>query len=222
MRRLSGEFIDLTHYVAPDMPLNPGDAIPKFKYVSSFDKDGVNVTSFTMSTHNGTHVDAPRHFIGDGATLDSVPLTKFVGEGVVLDLSRVKIGSGITDEDLEPYSRLVKEGDIVVLYTGCSDYWGEEWIVKNFTYLEESAAEWLVRKRVNTVGIDSMSVEKFQFSRPVSHVTLLKNGIAIIESLNSMVKVFVEKRMFIVCLPLKIRGREAAPARVIAWSLLQE
>ena len=101
---LPAEFIDLTKDVASDMPLNPSDTKAIFKYVSTFERDRVNVTSFAMSTQNGAHVDAPRHFVGDGATIDVLPLTRFVGQGVALDLANGKMGSGIADTDLEPCS----------------------------------------------------------------------------------------------------------------------
>jgi hypothetical protein len=67
---LPAEFIDLTKDVAPDIPVNPGDAKPIFKYVSTFERDRVNMTSFAMSSHKGAHVHAPRHSMGDGATIE--------------------------------------------------------------------------------------------------------------------------------------------------------
>jgi kynurenine formamidase len=95
---LPAEFIDLIKDVAPDMPVNPGDAKPIFKYVSTFERDRVDVTSSAMSTHNDAHVGAPKHFI---ATIDMLPLTRFVGQSVGLDLANVKMGSEIADNDLE-------------------------------------------------------------------------------------------------------------------------
>ena len=88
----------------------------------------------------GTHVDAQKHFIANGNSIDKEPLDKFMGEAVTLDISNINIGDGITGSDLENYSKVVKHKDILLLYTGTSDKWTKDDSIRNnFTYLEPSA-----------------------------------------------------------------------------------
>jgi len=215
-KRESAFFLDLTHTISSDMPIYPGDVKPSIQSVATMEKDGVNVTRMTLGSHTGTHVDAPRHFIKDGGPVDSIPLSKLVGERVVLDLSHKKIGEGITDDDLEFFSSLVRAGDRVILYTGSSEHWGERGAERNFTYLDPSGAIWLLRRRVSVVGIDSPSIDKFGSADPVSHKTLLRNNVVLVESLSCETRNLAGRRIYVVCLPLKVADRDGAPARVIA------
>src|SRR5215813_8522286 len=116
-------FYDLTHLIYPDMQTYPGDPQPEFQPLFTLGKDKVNITRLIMGSHTGTHVDAPRHFISTGTGVDKVPLENFIGEAVILDMSKKSIGEGITNIDLDTYSKIVKTGDIILLYTGASDHW---------------------------------------------------------------------------------------------------
>ena len=120
--RLSRMFHDLTQIISKDIPVYSGDPQPDFEQSSTIDKDSYNVTRISMGSHTGTHVDAPRHFMIDGNSIDREPLSKFIGESIVIDLSkRCNIGEGITCSDLEAYSKIIRENDILLLYTGTSD-----------------------------------------------------------------------------------------------------
>jgi len=170
-----------------------------------------------MGSHTGTHLDAPRHFIQDGIGIDRIPPDKLIGEAYVADLSRKPIGSGITSEDLKPEleEKIVRD-DIVVIYTGCSEHWGEVSINQGYTYLTGDAADYLVSKSVRAVGIDFLSVERFKAPNPVVHKTLLANGIFIIESLSNALKQFVGKKILMICMPIKLQDGDGAPSRVVA------
>jgi arylformamidase len=91
--------------------------------------------------------------------------------------------------------------------------------MQNYTYLEPSAAKWIVDHSIKCIGIDSVSVEKYNFKEGISHRTLLSKNIGIIEALNSNLK-NVGKRIFLVCLPLFLRGIDGAPARVIVFDVM--
>jgi arylformamidase len=214
-------FYDLTHLIYPDMPTYPGDPQPEFQPLFTLGKDKVNITRLIMGSHTGTHVDAPRHFISTGTGVDKVPLENFIGEAVILDMSKKSIGEGITNIDLDTYSKIVKTGDIILLYTGTSDHWNNgESISQNFTYLEYSATEWIVNHKIKCVGIDSLSVEKYGFKEALAHKMLLSNKIGIIEGLNVNMKQCLGNRMFLVCLPLFLRDMEGSPARAIVFNIL--
>jgi kynurenine formamidase len=214
-------FYDLTHLIYPDMPTYPGEPQPEFQSFFKLGKDKANVTRLTMGSHTGTHVDAPKHFISTGDGVDKIHLDKFMGEAVILDMSKKSIAEGITDLDLDIYSKIVKSNDIVLFYTGTSDLWDKnENIRQNFTYLEHSAAEWIVSHQIKCIGIDSFSVEKYGFKDGLAHKTLLSNKIGIIEGLNVNIKQCLGKRMFLICLPLFLRDIDGSPARVVAFDIL--
>jgi arylformamidase len=214
-------FHDLTQLIYPEMPTYPGEPQPEFQPLFKLGKDKVNVTKLIMGSHTGTHLDAPRHFISDGNSVDKIPLQKFIGQAVILDMSTKSIGEGITNVDLDTYSKIVKAGDIILLYTGTSDHWNSDKNIRqNFTYLEPSAAEWIVNHEIKCIGIDSFSVEKYGFKDGIAHKILLSNKIIIIENLNSNLKKCLGNRMFIVCLPLFLEGIDGSPARVVVFDIL--
>ena len=219
--KISRSFYDLSHLIYPEMPNPPGNPHPEFQPFYTLEKDIANLTLLTMGSHTGTHVDAPMHFISTGNSVDKVPLEKLTGEAVILDVSKKAIGEGITNVDLDIYSKIVKPDDIILLYTGTSDHWDQnESIMQNYTYLEPSAAKWIVDHDIKCIGIDSVSVEKYNFQEGLLHRTLLSRNIGIIEALNSNLKKCVGKRMFLVCLPLFLRGIDGAPARVIVFDVM--
>lgn len=220
MRYLFEKAVDLTHELANDMPIYPGDPSPNFVSYATLDKDGVNLTKLTLGSHTGTHVDAPLHFIPDGMGIDQIPANKLVGHAYVADLSYKPLGSGISAQDLrKALEGKVVEDDIVVCYTGCSEHWGDESVSRNYTYLTGEAAVYLVGKKVRAVGIDFLSVEKFRASDPVAHKTLLGSRIFIIESLSRATKQFAGSRILMICMPIKLQNGDGAPSRVIAVQL---
>ena len=199
------------------MPVYPGDPSPSFKKYSTLQKNGVNLTKITIGSHTGTHLDAPRHFIRNGIGIDKIPPHRLIGEAYVADLSEKPIGSGITSKDLRrKLEGKIARDDIVILYTGCSNHWGEESINRRYTYLADDAADYLASKSVRAVGIDFLSVEKFNAPKPVVHKKLLGKGIFIIESLSSAVKPFLGKRVLMICMPIKLQDGDGAPSRVVA------
>lgn len=198
------------------MPVYPGDPEPSFVPAATLEKNGVNLTRMTLGSHTGTHVDAPMHFVQGGMTVDQIPVSRFIGEAYVADLSSKQIGSGITSKDLEAIGGKFKEDDILLCYTGTSDLWGRLEANSNFTYLEPDGADYLVSRKIRGFGIDFLSVEKFKASSPESHRTLLRNGIYIIESLNKNLKLMTGQRVLFIALPLKVQGRDGAPCRAVA------
>src|SRR5918994_1554307 len=218
------KFYDLSNPISQDMPVYPGEPKPEFQPIFSIGKDKVNVTRLVMSSHTGTHIDAPKHFIPTSTAdaVNDIPLESLIGECVVLDMSKRDAGYGITDSDLDEYSGMIKEngGDIVLDYTGTSDQWGKHDNIRtNFSYLEPSAAQWLVDHRIKCVGIDSFSMEKYGFQRGLTHEKLLSNGIGIIEGISSKLKEFVGKRMFLVCIPLPLEGADGSPVRPVLFEI---
>ena len=219
---LSRTFYDLTQVISKDIPIYPGDPQPDFESSSTIDRDKYNVTRIIVGSHCGTHVDAQSHFMVDGNSIDMEPTGKFIGESVVVDLSKsCNIGDGITHSDLEPYSELIKDNYILLIYTGTSEYWMEDENIKyNFTYLEPTAAQWIVDHHIKCVGIDTFSVEKYGSKEGLSHKILLSSSVGIIENLRSNLKNLSGKRVFLVCLPLLLKGVDGSPARAMAFHIV--
>ncbi len=223
MRYIFEKAVDLTHELRNGMPIYPGDPSPSFVSYATLEKNGVNLTKLTLGSHTGTHIDAPRHFIPDGIGIDQIPPNKLIGEAYVTDMSSKPIGSAITGQDLrDNLEGHVAEDDIVVCYTGCSEHWGEEPVRSNYTYLTGDAAEYLVSKKVRAVGIDFLSVERFRAPDPITHRTLLGNGIFIIESLSQATKQFVGKRTLMICMPIKLQNGDGAPSRIISVPIRED
>jgi kynurenine formamidase len=217
--KLGGKYYDLSNPVWEKMPYYPASFPAQIEQVSSIEQGGFNVHKVTMATHHGTHVDAPRHLSNQGTPLEELDLNKFMGEGVVLDLSDKAIGSGIGAKDLERFSNLVQSGDIVILYTGCSNHLGESWLNSKYTYLEKSGAEWLVQKGAKAVGIDFFSIDQYGDRTNPAHTLLLSNGIPLIEEISSEAKHLAGRRIYLICLPIRIKAGDGAPARAIAYLL---
>jgi arylformamidase len=208
-------FFDLTRTISQKMQVYPGDPQPKFEPHSTIKDDKVNVTRITVGSHTGTHVDAQSHFLSNGNSVESEPLSKFIGEATIIDLSvKERRGGSITANDLNRYSDTVQREDILLTYTGTGDR------RTNFTYLDISAARWIVNHKIKCIGMDTLSIEKYGSKDAPIHKLLLSEGIGIIENLDNL-KQFVTKRMFLVCLPLPFEGIDGSPARAILFEMIK-
>jgi arylformamidase len=202
---------DISLTVTPDMPTWPGDPHPELTSLARIsDGDIANVTHLSLSAHTGTHIDAPWHFLANGARLESIPLETLIGRVYVIEIPQVAI---ITASDLR--SAKVPTGTRrVLLKTRNCDFWasGEKTFQTEFVAIGPDAAAWLVERGIKLVGIDYLSVAPFNNPQP-THQILLRAGIVIVEGLNlSQVK---SGHYTLYCLPLKYEGIDGAPARAI-------
>ncbi len=168
-------------------------------------KDPANVSMMCMGTHTGTHVDPPIHFVEGGYTVDQIPLEHLYGSSEVIDLTDVK--TEIKKEDIEHV-----RSKIVLFKTRSSQLWNYGEFRKDYVYLSEDAARWVVENRVKTVGIDYLSIASFGEGAPV-HKILLGGGVTIIEGLD--LRDIKPGKYTLACLPLKIVAGDGAPARAI-------
>lgn len=178
------------------------------EYQRNFDSDKMRKSSILLSSHAGTHVDAPAHFIEDGIPINKIDLTTLVGPAFVIDLSDVK--EKITSGDLERFE--IKPKIILLIKTKNSNLSSNDSFNYNFVYLSEDGANYCVTRKIKAVGIDYLGIERNQPNHG-THKTLLQNDITIIEGLRlGHVR---QGRYFLVCLPLAVQNLEAAPARAI-------
>lgn len=202
--------IDVSIPISNDMVYFPGDPNPQISRVYSIEKGEVaNVSKLILSSHTGTHIDAPAHFIKNGNTIDKVPLERLTGKVRVLDVGGE---DSITKKFLE--SKDIQYNERIFFKTKNSWYLKRDTkFFKNFVYLSADAAEYLVEKKVEVVGIDYLSIEEFNSKNFPVHRLLLSNDVVIVEGL-CLLDVN-EGRYKYVALPLKIEECDGAPARVI-------
>jgi arylformamidase len=165
--------------------------------------------------HAGTHIDAPRHFLADGATIETLPLEVCLGPAYVAYLPEVKV---ITAGDLD---RLALEAGVsrLLLKTANSNLWaaGVRDFQARFVDLSPDAARWLVQRRVRLVGIDYLSVERPKDDYEV-HRILMTAGVVILETLD--LSRVAPGWYELICLPLPLAGAEASPTRAVLRRLL--
>jgi kynurenine formamidase len=189
--------------------------------------DNTTQCTWTMSDHFGTHVDAPVHVVRDGVGVDQLDLGRLVGPAVVMDL-RSAVGRGITAADLERADPQPEPGDIVLIYAGEPP--GDiDHFLTHQTFVTVGGAEWLVRRGVGAVGVETACFEH-SYQRTVidrcyeppetnpwpAHRVCLENNVYIIEGLTNLAPLAGE-RVHFAAAPLPVPGSSGSPVRAIAW-----
>lgn len=205
--------IDLTlpiYHSAPTMPLDPKCAVIVHHTIDSMK---YNITQLIISTHHGTHLDAPFHFFDDGRTVDKLDLSKCVGPAKVLDFTHLKKLHSITVKDFEPYKEHVKPGSRLVLKTGWSKNFPMKEYFSDGPMISVGLAKWLVRKKIAMLGLETPGVHPVEWEKV--HKILLKAEIVIVEGLAYLNKL-KKDNIFFITAPLKIKGRDGSPIRAMA------
>ncbi|NYT69242.1 cyclase family protein [Pusillimonas noertemannii] len=178
-------------------------------------------TVLSLNTHVGTHIDAPRHFFEQGAAIDQVPLDRTVmRQAVVIDVSHMQPGQGVTADDLESTGVTVKKGEVAVIRTAWTDRaWGKPEFWASTIHLEPSVGEWVAAQGVAAVAMDCFPEMPFWLKqltpqqRGANHRRWLGADIPMIQLLTNLGQ--VSPRFHIVALPLKLAGMDGSPARVV-------
>ncbi|KUG21389.1 MAG: cyclase family protein [Methanomicrobiaceae archaeon] len=198
-------FYDVTRELAEDVVVYPGDHVPR---MHQEDCGQYLISHLSLSTHSGTHVDAPSHYLKNGLTVDCIPLSHLIGRARVLDLQHA-------DGAIQP-------GDLAGRMEGASRllirtwFSGHETFEEGYPALTPAAADALAAAGIVCVGIDTPSIEGF-FGDGSVHRRLLGAGIVVLELLDlSEVR---EGDYYMVALPLRLKGLDGSPARVVLCSL---
>jgi arylformamidase len=179
------------------------------------DGDPANVSEVRLSSHTGTHVDPPAHFIDGAATVDQLPLDVLVGEASVVDLTGRPGPIGPADLDgLD----LPAGTHRVLMKTDNSARWPERLhtFPEDYVALSPAGARWMVEHGVRLVGTDFLSVEEYAAAGHPTHVTLLSAGVVILEGLD--LSAVAAGTYLLACLPLPLAGCDGAPARAVLIS----
>lgn len=197
--------------------LRPGEEQRRLEIIKFTYDPGEIMHYINTESHIGTHVEAPSHFIPvkydiPAKDISEMPLEKFIGEAVFIDLSNVNKMKILKSEDLKIQ---IKEGDIVF-------FGGSLYTDKDRPQLSSELIKWLVDKKIKMVGIDDSvrlgprpPIVPRALEEMVDHDLFLKNEIPIIEQLANLDKLSKE-RFFFIGLPLKIKGLDSSPIRAIA------
>jgi arylformamidase len=206
-------YYDVSVPIRPHMPVYPGDPVPRLNRVKRLERgDVANLGLFAGSLHTGTHVDAPYHFIEDGATSETLSLETLIGPATVVTIDTHR---HVTAKDLEA-AVAGRWPQRLLLKTRNSGFWAEDAFRPDFVALTPEAAQWLVAHGTRLIGIDYLSVEPYPAQEFPVHLTLLRAGIIILEAVD--LRDVPPGDYMLSCLPLRLVGGDAAPARVILTS----
>lgn len=209
------KFYDITVPIRRGMPIYEGDPELDVQSWSSLDAgDSANVSFLHLGAHTGTHVDAPAHFIAGAQTIDLLPLEKLIGPARVIRVPDILDAIDVDFIAASDLSRVER----VLFHTRNSSFWNGAFR-KDFTHLLPEAAQKLVEAGLKLVGTDYLSIEQFHSGHHRTHLTLLSNGVVIVEGLN--LSDVPDDDYELICLPLKIAdgAGDGAPARVVLRTL---
>ncbi|ARP73806.1 cyclase [Streptomyces pluripotens] len=209
--------VDLSHPLESGMPHARTIPAPKFTPTSTWEEHRMRVMRLDIPTHIGTHVDAPSHFVEDGATLDQVSPSALVGRAYCLEVPR-EGAEPITAADLKAAVDL-EPGDALLIRTGWDDRYSEPAYVDRHPYLTVDAAEWAVAKGLRLIGMDTMSPEIPMSMRQPDfpydvHRTLLGAGTLLVENL--VLREISDHWCTLFVGVLNVHGGDGAPARALA------
>ncbi|MDR2858889.1 MAG: cyclase family protein [Mediterranea sp.] len=209
-----GKIIDLTLPMfdgAPTMPMDPKLSI---SWHCTLETLGYNLSRIITSTHQGTHIDAARHFFHNGECIDEVALERFIVRVVKVDLTGKKPGEAIELADLQPYDKWIEQGGSVLLHTGWDKHFPDPSYFSGFPFVTKALANWFVEKKIGLVGMDmpTPNGEDWKYV----HIKMLEAGILIVEGLTHMEQLPTGEIFTFYSLPLKLQGRDGSPVRAIA------
>jgi arylformamidase len=205
--------------LAPALPPRPGPRPPEpkiplptvYRFFDAERGDRATMFRIEMSTHDGTHIDAPLHFIPGGTTIDAMPIETTVGPCRVIEITDEK---SVTVKELAPYK--IRAGERILFKTkNSSKVYAVRQYTGKFVTISLEAAKYLAAKKIRLVGIDYISVASTETVDNIGdvHKAFLSNGIFIIEALNLA---GVKPGWYdLVCLPMRIEKGDAGPCRAV-------
>ena len=230
------EIIDLTYTIHNDIQICPGDPAPSINRYLTHEKDYCHVDELKLGSHTGTHIDAPYHFVKDGKKINEIPVQRFIGNGILIDVSEKSERELIEGHDIEPYTSEIEKGEFVIFRTGWDKYFGTPKCLQH-PILSPDCASFLLKLGVSLVGTDAINVDPTYsgeatdfdpkakdkeddegYSYPV-HDILLGNNILIVENLCNLDKIKQIKGVYSF-LPLKLKDSDGSPIRAIYMHLI--
>lgn len=210
--------VDLTLTITQDIPTFPGSPRPMSIPWNSLKKDGYNLEMLFFSSHTGTHIDAPFHFVQGGKKIHQIDPGRFLCDAVLVR-ARSGPNHSITKSDIVDHEKrhgAIPGGGAIIFATGWNDQINRRNFFDQNPGLAESAAEYLASKKPSLVGIDSPSIDVGSNKRFSAHHILLKKDVLILENLCNLSR--IKSRTFkIAALPLKLHNATGSPVRAVAF-----
>jgi kynurenine formamidase len=204
--------VDLSHSIADNMLGYPGDLPTEVNTIATMEGQGYRAIGFTMSSHTGTHMDAPAHIIPDGPTLDSFPVDKFIGKGQVIDCRQMRL---ITLDKIK-HAVPAPAPEFILLYTGWDTLWGTPAYYQDIPAIDADTAIYLGNLSLKGVGIDTPSVDPVGSEDLISHKAILSRNIILIENLTGLGNL-MEQQFIFCCFPLRFKNADGSPVRAAAF-----
>ena len=201
--------IDISRSVSPATAVWPGDQEVEWAWTRRLEQDGasVNLGSIRLSTHTGTHVDAPYHVHDDGKKTEDLPLGAFIGTAQVVDVGSA---SSVRPEHVQRFAG--PAAPRVLFRTSASTLSSDEW-PGSIAPISPETVRFLSEAGTVLVGTDAPSVDPLDSTGLPAHHALLEAEIVHLEGL-SLANV-PAGRYELIALPLKIPGSDASPVRAV-------
>ena len=212
------KIIDLTLTVSDKIPTFPSSPQPNFIPWENIKEDGYNLEVLFLSSHTGTHMDAPHHFLEKGAKIHEISLKKLVSEAALIQC-RKNGDQSITKTDIQKFEKnhgKIENFSSVIFYTGWQKNLQKKYYFTKNPGLSVSAAKYLTSKKISLVGIDSPSIDLGKDPKFSVHKIFAKKGVLIVENLANLDKIKSSK-FHLVVLPLKLKNATGSPVRAIAF-----
>lgn len=205
---------DLTAEISDKTVVYPGDPCFKKESISSLETgQKFGLCHMHLGNHTGTHVDFPAHTVQGGKTSSDFPIQYLTGPGIIIKVPSEE--KSITKTFVEKQS--IFKNDIVFFKTANSEKPRQEAFTDKYVYIEPDAAEELLQKGIKIVGVDYISVDRYDDEELTVHNTLLSKEVLIVEGLE--LRDIPAGRYDIFIAPLKLAAMDGAPARVTASSI---
>ena len=210
--------IDLTLTISEKIPTFPGSPKPHFIEWETIPKDGYNLELLFLSTHTGTHIDAPFHFVKNGKKIHEITPERLVNEAVLIRVGK-NSNRSISKTDIQNFEQKngkIGNGSTVIFHTGWQKNLNKEFYFTENPGLSVSAAKYLVSKKIYMVGIDSPSIDLGTDSKFSVHHVLAKNNILIVENLANLNKI-KSNSFHLITSPLKLKNATGSPIRAFGF-----
>lgn len=207
----SMKIVDLSLDVNNEMP---GVEISEARRLET---DGWNATTLSLYSHAGTHMDAPRHFFPDGATLDKQDLSVCIGPAMVIDLAPAQPKQLIGVSALDPYADSITAGSRLLFRTDWHKRYGTAAYRNELPRISLELADWLCDRKVAMIGVEPPSVADVNNARELTdvHQTLFRGNVLIVEGLANLDQL-TSRNVEFIALPLKVSDGDGCPVRAIA------
>ncbi|MDH3584004.1 MAG: cyclase family protein [Phycisphaerae bacterium] len=208
--------IDLSHPLEDGQPNFPDDPSIRIQTHCTVADRKYNLSHISLSSHQGTHLDAPFHFYDDGRTLDKMPLESFFGPAHLIDLapgSALEPGTDLTVQMFEPHAELFQPGARLIYRTGWESAFGTERFFTDFPSLTLDAARWIAERGIGLLGMDTPTPSRDWLE--CHHILLHRDvQIVIVEGLRNLAA--LPRDFTFIGFPLNFKERDGSPIRAVA------